>query len=331
MIAAFTFVYGFSEQAEAPYEPPTEQEPVVSETPDPPDINSEDDPEDDPYIEDDPEDDPFIYPVDDDFVTVTMRETDIHRGPLLLVNHDHEYIIPWELDLVNIIDSKTSPYRVHLRGLRLHSSIIEPLDNMMDAFMSATGNRSVTITSAFRNRETQQQIFNNYVNRVGRREALRWAALPGHSEHHTGLAFDFGVASGDTWRTFTGTGTTSWMRRNSHYFGFILRFPQNKTAITQTNYEPWHFRYVSFPHSAIMFQNDWCFEEYIEIIGEHTFEEPFEFEHGDHQYLIYFSGDLNVKIPINSEFEISGNNVNGFIVTAILLDFDSENVNDVSI
>jgi len=331
MIAAFTFVYAFSDTAEAPYEPTETPEPVISDPSDITDDPENNEPNDDNDPEDDPEEDPFIYPVDEDFIIITMRETDIHRGSLLLVNHDHEYIIPWELELVNIVESKSSPYRVHHSNLRVHSSIIEPLDEMMDAYINATGSRLVTITSAFRNRETQQSILNNYINRMGRREALRWAALPGHSEHHTGLAFDFGITSGNTWRTFTGTGNTAWFSRNAHNFGFILRYRQNKTEITQTNYEPWHFRYVSFPHSSIMFQNDWCFEEYIDVINEHTFDDPFVFEHGETVYHIFFTDDLEVKIPINSEFEISGNNINGFIVTAIILEFDSDSINGVSI
>jgi len=330
MIAAFTFVYALSDTAAAPYEPPEEPLPVIFDISEDKDVLEEDDPGEE-IQDDEPEETPFVYPVYDNFVIITMRETDVNRGPLLLVNHDHDYIIPWELDLVNIAESKTSPYRVHLNSFRLHSSIIEPLDDMMNAFIAETNNRSVTIVSAFRNRETQQQILNNYTARMGRREALRWAALPGHSEHHTGLAFDFGIASGNTWRTFYGTGSTAWFRRNAHNFGFTLRYRQNKTEITQTNYEPWHFRYVSTPHSIIMFENDWAFEEYIEIIREHTFDDPFEFEHEDLNYVIYFTSDTNVKIPVNSEFEISGDNIDGFIVTAILLEFDPDSVSDVSI
>jgi len=331
MVMAFTFVYTLSDTAAAPYDPARSSEPVISETPEPIDDPEPDEPEEIDEPDDEADEEPFFYPVDDDFIIVRMRETDIHRGPLLLVNHDHEYVIPWELELVNIVDSKTSPYRVQYAASRLHNSVIEPLDEMMDAFISATSNRSVTIISAFRNRETQNSILSGYISRMGRREALRWAAMPGHSEHHTGLAFDFGIASGTTWRTFTGTGTTAWFRRNSHEFGFILRYQQNKTNITETNPEPWHFRYIGFPHSTIMFENDWCFEEYIELLRDHTFDEPFEFEYSDVKYLIYFYEDTDVKIPIDTEFEISGNNVDGFIVTAIVLETNTNIITDVSI
>ena len=100
-------------------------------------------------------------------------------------------------------------------------------------------------------------------------------------------------------------------------YGFILRYPQNKTRITQTNHEPWHFRYISLPHSTIVTQNNWVLEEYIDMLREHTFDNPFEFELNDVSYKIYFSDSTEIKLPLNSEFSISGNNVDGFIITAV--------------
>jgi hypothetical protein len=206
---------------------------------------------------------------------------------------------------------------------------MEPLDEMMAAFLDATSNRSVTIISAYRNYDTQRSILNRYISQMGRREALRWAAIPGHSEHHTGLAFDFGIMSGNTRTTFTGTGSTAWFRRNSHSFGFILRYPPNKTSITQANHEPWHFRYVGLPHSTIMHQNNWVLEEYHEQIRNHTLEDPFVFEHDDTVFHIFFIEGTDVRIPLDSEFEISGNNVDGFIITATMIPYDPDVVIDV--
>jgi len=202
---------------------------------------------------------------------------------------------------------------------------------MMDAYFTVTNGRYVTIISAFRDLDSQQRILNTYISRMGRREALRWASLPGHSEHHTGLAFDFGIMFGNTRSTFTGAGSTSWFRRNSYRFGFILRYQESKTHITQTANEPWHFRYVGLPHSIIMFQNNWCLEEYIEIIREYTFEEPFEIEIDEIQYEIYFIEGTDVRLPFNSEYEISGNNIDGFIVTVVRLEYDPDEGTDIEI
>jgi len=338
VIAAFTFIYTWSNIATAPYERieqpvinipgyedvPEEPEPddIVEDDPDP----ADDEPDDDP----DPADDnPEPDRVWDDFITLHMDEADIHRGFLLLVNSDHSFTIPNDLGLVNILDAQTTNFRVQHSNSRLAGSIMGPLDEMMAAFLAATGNRSVTIRSAYRNYETQRSILNRYISQMGRREALRWAALPGHSEHHTGLAFDFGIHSGGTVTVFSGGGSTAWFRRNSHSFGFILRYPPNKTSITQTNHEPWHFRYVGFPHSTIMHQNNWVLEEYMELLRTHTLEEPFEFEYEDTLFNIFFIEGTEVRVPLNSEFEISGNNIDGFIVTATMLPYDPDAEIDV--
>jgi len=323
LISVFTLFYAFIDTAKAPYEhneiPVIESPEPEEPAPEPPEPEEPDEPEED-EIEEEPE--VIINPEEDGYITFTVDESDIHRGYLLLVNHNHSFTIPDDLDLVNIIEARTTSFRVQQESARLLRSIIEPLDDMMDAFISATGNRTVTIISAYRNRDSQQRILNSYISRMGRREALRWAAQPGHSEHHTGLAFDFGIISGGVRSTFLGTGNTSWFRRNSHNYGFILRFPQNKTQITDTNFEPWHYRYVGLPHSTIITQNGWALEEYIENLREYDFDNPFEFELNDVLYEIYFSDSTEIKLPLNSDFDISGNNVDGFIITAVRFEYN---------
>jgi len=330
VIAAFTFVYLLSDTAAAPYQRVDPPENTVIEEPEPEDIPEEpdDEPEDIPEeLEDEPE--PVFEEVG--YVIIEMEEEEINQGYLLLVNHNHTFAIPNDLDLVRIVDARTTQFRVQPESSRLLRSIIEPLDEMMDDFITATGIRSVAIISAYRNYETQRSILNRYIAQMGSREARRWAADPGHSEHHTGLAFDFGIIVGNTRSTFTGTGNTSWLRRNAHRYGFILRYQQNKTHITQTNHEPWHFRYVGLPHSAVLHQKNWCLEEYIDNIRGYTFEEPLEFEYEDVLYEIYFVEGTTVRIPIDADYDISGNNIDGFIVTIVRMDLDPDVVIDIEV
>ena len=334
VIAVFTLVYALSETAKAPYERGDKPDAVVMDAAEhETDIEEADEPEDEP--EEEPEIDPAdlmgFNPNVDGFVTIQMQEAEINRGPLILVNHDHKFEIPDDIDLVNVLEARETEFRVQSDTTQLLSSIMQPLDEMMEAFISSTGNRAVTIRSGFRTYNSQQRILDTYTSRMGRTAALRWASLPGHSEHHTGLAFDFGIMTGNTLGIFSDTGSTSWFRRNSHRFGFIVRYQQHKTQITRTNNEPWHFRYVGLPHSIIMVQNDWCLEEYIEIIREYTFEEPFEIEIDEILYEIYFTASTDVKLPFHSEFEISGNNIDGFIVTVNRLEFDPDEGTEIEI
>ena len=331
VIAGFTLVYTLSETATAPYEPAATPDPVITETPEPADEPEPvDEPADEPEEPDPlPDDVPSYTAPEDDFITIHMDESEIHKGYLLLINHDHKFTIPEDIELVNINEAKITNFRVQYADSRLAYSIMEPLDKMMEDFISATNMRSVAIISAFRTLNNQESILNNYIRRMGRREALRWAAMPGHSEHHTGLAFDFGVMHGNSRSTFTGTGNTAWFKRNSHEYGFILRFQQDKTHITQTAHEPWHFRFVGLPHSTIMTQFNWCFEEYHEKLREHTYENPFEVEIGGITYAIFFALGTEIRIPLDSEFEISGNNIDGFIVTTVRLEYDPDDYIDI--
>jgi len=270
-----------------------------------------------------------IINLENDIITLQMDEADISRGYLVLVNHEHKFELPARLDLVNIANHRESNFRVLGQNYLLERSVVGKLDEMMYAFIAETGNTTVAVISAFRNHNAQQVVLDDLIRRMGRTEALRWAAIPGHSEHHTALAVDFGIYSGGTRSTFTGTGATAWFYRNSADFGFIRRYPENRFEITQVSYEPWHFRFVSLPHSIIIHQHNWVLEEYIERIRNYTFEEPFEFEHDGIVYEIYFIMDTEVPIPLNSEFTISGNNIDGFIVTVIRIEVDPDAIIDV--
>jgi len=80
-----------------------------------------------------------------------------------------------------------------------------------------------------------------------------------------------------------------------------------------------------------MFHENLALEEYIDLIRDHTFNDPFLYEHDGILYEIYFVGDTEIPIPLNSDFDISGNNVDGFIVTVNRLEPNPSEVTDVSI
>nr|WP_279550784.1 M15 family metallopeptidase [Leucobacter weissii] len=101
------------------------------------------------------------------------------------------------------------------------------------------------IFSAFRSYDYQRSLYDSYVARDGRARADTYSARPGHSEHQTGFAVDLGDWSGCGIGTcFADTSAGRWLAKNSHRYGFILRYPRGYTHITGYTYEPWHFRYV---------------------------------------------------------------------------------------
>ena len=246
---------------------------------------------------------------------ISLDYSDISRGSLVLVNYAHSFDVPAEYNFVSIAGAMTQSYRVVNDQLALCGTAIGPLNDMMDAFYAETGLRDVTIRSAFRGYESQQAALDNWIATVGQDEALRFAALPGHSEHHTGLAVDFGIYDDGNIRQFTGTGAHAWFRYNAHRFGFILRYTEEFSPITGVADEPWHFRYVGLPHSYFIFGRGWALEEYIAYIMNLGPGQTLRGYYNGAAYEVFFSRDTEIAIPIDAEYTISGSNIDGFIVT----------------
>lgn len=119
------------------------------------------------------------------------------------------------------------------------------------------------ISSGFRSYETQDRIYRNHVANKGQERGDLVSARPGHSEHQTGLAFDVNIIDS----SFIGTPEAIWLEDNCYRFGFILRYPENKTDETGYAFEPWHFRYVGRELAEALYHGgDWLtIEDYFGI------------------------------------------------------------------
>lgn len=123
----------------------------------------------------------------------------------------------------------------------------EPAARAVEQFIAAAAaaGHDVWIISAYRDYQTQIALWNRYVQRDGQAAADRYSARAGHSEHQTGLAVDFddhGACYLDG--CFGETPAGLWLAEHAAEYGFILRYPSDKEAVTGFMYEPWHFRYV---------------------------------------------------------------------------------------
>lgn len=122
----------------------------------------------------------------------------------------------------------------------------------------------IYVDSGYRSYEYQQKIYNNIKETQGEINAINKAAIPGTSEHQTGLAFDVIYKENELIiiKTNPKSITMQWMYKNAHKFGFILRYPKGKEHITKYNYEPWHFRYVGKELAKYLYLNKLTLEEY---------------------------------------------------------------------
>ncbi len=125
---------------------------------------------------------------------------------------------------------------------------------------------SLSIVSGYRSYATQKETYNRFVNRDGQEKADTCSARPGHSEHQTGLAFDINYA-GDS---FGSTPEAAWLAENCWKYGFIIRYPKDKSDITGYKYEPWHIRYLGEENAKKVYQSGLTLEEYLGITSKYA-------------------------------------------------------------
>lgn len=123
-------------------------------------------------------------------------------------------------------------------------------------------NLSLIISNAYRSYEKQEKIYDQY--RLNSKNADLFSARAGHSEHQTGLAVDLTCkdANYSLTENFANTKEGVFIKQNAHKFGFIIRYPKDKTHITGYSYEPWHIRYVG-DVAAFIYENNLTLEEYL--------------------------------------------------------------------
>ncbi|MDU4695087.1 MULTISPECIES: M15 family metallopeptidase [Paenibacillus] len=122
--------------------------------------------------------------------------------------------------------------------------------------------------SAYRSHSTQTSLFNRYVAKDGEEVAKTYSAVPGHSEHETGLAIDVSGSDGKcaAESCFGDTKEAAWLADHATEYGFIIRYPEGKEDITGYKYEPWHLRYVGKEISTDIGERNITLEEYYDAV-----------------------------------------------------------------
>ena len=283
-----------------------------------------------PFIEiSAPEDTTEPVPEDPDkiiYESVEYPTAKKFEGELILVNNDTEYY-GFNEELVSVTAKINEEQRKGFAGsddsVQLRPAFYNALADMLERFSTEKQIDDVVILDGYRTTEEQQALYDADLAETGLETSER-VAKAGFSEHQTGYACDLTTAT--TW-DYDGQGDYAWIDEHCWEYGIILRYPKDKTAVTQIQYEPWHYRYVGIPHAYYMSQNNLTLEEYTELLRT-TF--PYESQHLEIQYdadnkcEVYFvkSDDSNentyIPVPSGKKYTISGNNSDGFIVTVYL-------------
>ncbi|WP_417765027.1 M15 family metallopeptidase [Sinanaerobacter sp. ZZT-01] len=177
----------------------------------------------------------------------------------------------WNLILVNQDNYIPDDYDIELtvlsNGESVDSRIYANLQDMFDNARAA-GIYPIVV-SGFRTQEKQQSLLDDKIEAYNveghskaeaRKLAENWVAVPGTSEHQLGIAVDINADKSKSARNEV----YSWLAKNAYYYGFILRYPSDKTDITGTIYEPWHYRFVGEDVAKEIYSKGICLEEYID-------------------------------------------------------------------
>jgi len=133
-------------------------------------------------------------------------------------------------------------------------------------------NINIDIDDSYRSIDRQTELYEYYLNNNGQDYCDKYVAVPGYSEHHTGLAIDIMLKINDGYLRedmdqFQEIKTFEEIHKHLYKYGFILRYPQGKENITGYSYEPWHIRYVGEYPAKIIYENNLCLEEYLNSFG----------------------------------------------------------------
>ncbi|MBR1740514.1 MAG: M15 family metallopeptidase [Lachnospiraceae bacterium] len=193
---------------------------------------------------------------------IVPKDADVSMGwNLILVNRKHSIPDDWEVELTELTN-----------GEKVDSRIYPKLQEMFnDARASGLG---LFVADGYRTESEQREILDEKIREYendghsryeAKKLAKQWVAVPGTSEHQLGISVDINadtsISSGET--------VYKWLAENSYKYGFINRYPADKTEITGTIYEPWHYRYVGEQAAMEIYSQGLCLEEYLEQISKY--------------------------------------------------------------
>lgn len=247
----------------------------------------------------------------------------VHAGSLILVNRDYAYKeFPYALSGPLGADTLSPlPGALNKAPVLLKRRAAVLLGGLLDEIGGWSG---IVPVSGYRTLAEQTDIWESSLTEHGEAFTKAYVALPGHSEHQTGLAVDLGMKQESVdflCPDFPDSGICRSFRKHAAEYGFIKRYPAGKEDVTGIGHEPWHFRYVGTPHGEIMEQEGLTLEEYIFFLRD--------FPHGKRPYLFQRAGrqiavswlkarkDEVTWLSVSSRlpYSISGDNVDGFIIT----------------
>lgn len=249
--------------------------------------------------------DPDPAPSPGSYTEITAAPAMIYSGNLVLVNGTYaSHLSEEDLNLVKVAyySSKPDCYSVSYPARTLlNETALTRFNAMMEIYYSSTGNTEVMVNDGY----------------------LKKGAAQSTAESTCGLSIQLHLNKGNgSFGYIENKEPYSWIYNNMANYGYILRYPAGKEDITGVAATDTVIRYVGTPHAAYMAEYSLCLEEYLDMLKkDYAYgQNMLRYETGGKTYLMYYvaanlTGDTAVPVPVEGDYEISGNNTDGFIVT----------------
>lgn len=273
-----------------------------------------------------------------------VSTSDLHAGDLILINSSFPYTFPSTTDnFLPLVSNRVQHSYVNANGeskkvfsyytesgealcAKLETKVLEHFQAWTDDFFRATNEIDLFVynNDGYRTSDAQSSLYAS--------DPLKYSPV-GQTEHHTGKVVDLYIYTlkGQKFNLDSAefAGTYSWMYKNAYKYGFIHRYPSEKSSVTGVSNEPYHFRYVGMAHATYMYKNALCLEEYLDLLRDNYAHNKAHLEfvgEDGTQYVVYYvaaSSDSVTAIPVpktdeKTSYEISGDNKEGFIVTVTI-------------
>ncbi len=268
----------------------------------------------------------------EDSTTVTVKAEAVHTGSLILVNPQYAL----KKDPADITDALVNMYDLRAAGnlkgkFQLKAVNITVQKEAYDSFAAMmlaanTANAkcgNVQVVDAYRSAQRQDDVFNaaGGVNSFEKN----------HSDFQTGYSLQLNYIDGNTYplndkNNADAKAAGDIIANLADDYGFIQRYPAGKSALTglKDGVMPYLYRYVGIPHARVMAEGGYCLEEYIEFIKNYTEAHQLRVQDGESVYHVFYvpaaaeGADTTFNVPKNHDYTVSGNNVDGFIVTVTM-------------
>ncbi|MCM1184078.1 MAG: M15 family metallopeptidase [Roseburia sp.] len=241
-----------------------------------------------------------------------LKKEQVYQGSLILVNSLHGYREQKGIDLVPVCDG-TEEILMEAEAAQMLRRLLTDIDGWKD----------IVPVSGWRSRAEQQRIWADSLAENGLAFTETYVAVPDHSEHQTGLAIDLGQRQEEMdfiRPDFPYEGICQTFRERAAEYGFIERYPSGKETVTGIGHEPWHFCYVGAPHARIMERERLTLEEYMVFLEDYCYGvRPYVFEEQGCRAEVSWMKDGDAAPELreasSGAIVVSGNNVDGFIIT----------------